>query len=373
MSAHPVERSASVPASTGARGPARTLFHPDVLLLSLGTTRGLRIADGELAAMIRQAGASVAITGTRIGATDRLRRGYPVNDVVEAIAARRALDAALRRHAPRTVIFSTTTAAMLASHLAVPFAVWMDSPARLNRPGRHNAILHLLERRALARARLILPLSPPAIDALPRGAARAIVVSPPIAEAPVRERAGEALVVAYTPDPKAKGLELLCAAWARARAPGVRLILTGIPPERARAFLQRRGLSLPPALDLAGVLPQHEFRALLGRARVFLSSARWEDFGQAPLEALDRGTALVCAPAGGPFPALQIARRLAPQFVAADRSPEALAGALEVALAAGEPALAAYRRAAREELEPYRPEALVRRLREEVLPTLLSI
>ncbi len=344
----------------------------DVLLLSLGTTKGLRIADAELAAMTRQAGASVAIVGTRIGATDRLRRGYPVNDLVEAIAARRALEAGLRRHSPRAVIFSTTTAAMFVPSLAVPFAVWLDSPARLNRPGWRNAPLHVLERQALERARIVLTQSPPAIAALPRDAARAMVISPPIAEGPLGSGSREPLVVAYTPDPKAKGLKLLCAAWARTNAPGVRLVVTGIPEDRARAFLARSGLSVPPGLEMAGMLARDEFRRLLARAGVFLSAARWEDFGQAPLEALDRGAVLVCAPSGGPFPALEITRQLAPQFVTADRSPEALAGALEAALAAGEPELAAYREAARELLRPYRREAMVQRLRDEVLPALLG-
>ncbi len=345
----------------------------EVLLLSLGTTEGLRVADAQLAWMLEQAGASVAVLGTRIGATDRLRRGYPVNDIVEAIAARRALEAGLRRHRPRAVVFSTTTAAMLAGRPEAPFAVWLDSPARLNRPGRRNAVLHLLERRQLARARLVLLQSPQAAAALPASASPSLVVSPPIPPAPSHIGAGsrEPLVVGYTPDPKAKSLALLCAAWSATNAPGTRMIVTGIPPARAHAFLQRRGLSLPANLELAGMVPQAEFRALLGRARAFVSAARWEDFGLAPLEALDGGAALVCAPAGGPFPALAIARDLAPQFVAADRSPRALADALEAALATRESELAAYREAARARLAPYRLEATVKRLRDDVLPVLL--
>ncbi len=344
----------------------------DVLLLSLGTTKGLRIADAELASMMRRAGASVAVLGTRIGLTDRLRRGYPVNDIVEAIAARRALEAGLRRHRPRAVVLSTTTAAMLAGRPGVPFAVWLDSPARLNRPGPHNAVLHVLERRQLARARVVLVLSPPAAAALPAGAAPAVVIAPPLPASPARTQPGERLIVGYTPDPKAKDLELLCRAWAVTDTRGARLVVTGIQPERAQAFLARRGLSLPPGMELSGMLAPEAFGSLLGRARAFVSAARWEDFGQAPLQALDRGAMLVSAPAGGPFPALAIARELEPRFVAPDRSPRSLAIAMEAALGAGEPELAAYRLAARRGLEPYRPHAQVRRLRDEVLPRLLT-
>jgi glycosyltransferase involved in cell wall biosynthesis len=344
----------------------------DVLLVSLGTTRGLRLADAQLVWMIREAGAAVAAVATRIGWTNSLRRAYPINDFVEAIAARRALAAGMRRHRPRALVFSTTTAALLAGRPAVPFAVWLDSPARLNRPGRLSAPLHWFEARQLARARVLMPHSAPAVAALPLGAAPAVVVPPPVPATPVAVDVREPLVVGYTPDPKAKGLALLCAAWELAALPDVRLLIAGIPADRARAFLARRGVALPARVELAGMLPQAAFRGLLSRARVFASAAGWEDFGIAPLEALDRGAALVCAPGGGPFPGLAIARSLAPEFVAADRRPASLARAIESAFAAGDAELTAYRAAARRQLEPYRPEASIRRIQVEVLPALLG-
>jgi Glycosyl transferases group 1 len=345
----------------------------DVLVLSLGTTRGLRLANAELVDMLREAGATVAAVGTRIGLTNALRRAYPVNDVVEAIAARRALGSALRRFRPRALVVSTTTAAVLIGDPGVPFAVWLDAPACLNRPGLVSRPLHLLERRQLARARVLMPHSPGAVAALPVGAAPTVMISPPVPAAPApADGAREPVVVAYTPDPKAKGLELLCAAWAQAALPGARLVIAGIPRERALEFLARRGVRLPPGAELAGMLPQASFHDLLSRARVFVSTAEWEDFGVAPLEAIDRGAALVCAPGGGPFPGLRIARSLAPDFVAADRDPATVARALEAAFAADHAELAAYRVAARAALEPYRPQRLVARLQEEVLPALLG-
>jgi hypothetical protein len=344
----------------------------DLLLVSLGTTRGLRLSDAQLVGMLREAGASVEAVATGIGWTGALRRGYPVNDVVEAVAARRALAAGMRRHRPRALVISTTTAAFLIGDPGVPFAVWLDSPARLNRPGPLNAPLHWVERRQLARARVLMAHSPGTVAALPAGAAPSVLVPPPVPEAPAPSDSRERFAVGYTPDPKAKGLGLLCAAWEQAALPGVRLLIAGIEPQRARAFLTRRGIPLPAGAELVGMLPQPEFRGLLARALVFVSAARWEDFGIAPLEALDRGAAFVCAPAGGPFPALALARSLAPEFVARDRAPAALAGALRAAFAAAPDRLAAYRRAARAELAPYRPEASVARIRAEVLPALLG-
>jgi len=345
----------------------------DVLVLSLGTTEGWRRADRAMVGMLEQAGASVAIAGVRIGAAGRLRRGYPVNDFVEGIASRRALATAIERHRPRAVVFGSTTAALLAVvPETVPFAVWLDSPARLNRPGVLNLPVHLLERRQLARARLLLAHSPGTVDALPAGAAPSVLVPPPIPVAPPSSDSRERFAVGYTPDPKAKGLAPLCSAWERASLPGVRLLIAGIPPERARAFLERRSIDLPAGAELVGMLPQAEFRELLARALVFVSAAEWEDFGIAPLEALDRGAAFVCAPAGGPFPALALARALAPSFVAGDRAPASLAAALQAAFDTPAERLAAYRVAARAALEPYRPEASVARIRDEVLPALLG-
>ncbi len=346
----------------------------DVLVLSLGTTRGLRIADGQLAELLREAGASVAVTGVRLGAADRLRRAYPLNDVVEAIACRRALVGALAHYAPRSIVFSSTTAALLARPPeGIPYAVWLDSPALLNRPGRRNAGVRALERRCLRRARLVLCLSPPAAAALPLRAAPSVVIAPPLPAAPRTSPnpSREPVVVAYTPDPKAKGLALVCRAWALTQGSGARLIVTGIEPDRARAFLARAGLPVPLRVELAGMLAPDDFAALLDRARVFLSAARWEDFGQTPLQALDRGAALVGAPAGGPFPALAIARDLAPRFVASDHGPESLAAALLAALEAPEAELVEYRDAAQARLEIYRPAVQVDRLRDEVLAALL--
>ncbi|HJS95882.1 MAG TPA: hypothetical protein VJ741_16575, partial [Solirubrobacteraceae bacterium] len=156
----------------------------DLLLVSLGTTRGLRLSDAQLVDMLREAGASVQAVGTRIGLTNALRRGYPVNDVVEAVAARRALAAGVRAHRPRALVLSSTTVALLIGRPNLPYAVWLDSPARLNRPGVLNAPLHWLERRQLARARVLLPHSPGTVAALPVGAAPSVMIPPPLPAAP---------------------------------------------------------------------------------------------------------------------------------------------------------------------------------------------
>jgi hypothetical protein len=345
---------------------------PDVLLLSLGTTLGWRAADAVFVDQLRRAGASVVATAVRIGASGRLRRAYPVTDLVEAVSARRALRGALRRERPRALVISSTTAAMLADVEGLPYAVRLDAPARLNRPGAHNAGIHALERRALARARLVLPWSRAALDALPEGSARAIVVPPPVLPSgePVSER--DRLAVAYTPDVKAKGLDIVCAAWAEAALEDARLLVFGVEPERATAHLQRVGVPLAAGVEFLGKTPPAEFRAALRRARAYLGGARWEDFGMAPLEALADGALLVTVPSGGPFEALAMARSLAPDLVADAVAAEPLAASLRAAFGLPDDQVKRYRAEAARLIEPFRPEAVQRAVREEVLPALLA-
>ncbi len=346
----------------------------DVLVVSLGTTHGLRVADSMLVGMLREAGASAEAVGVRIGVTDRLRRGYPVNDFVEAIAARRALAGTLRvRALPRAVLFSTTTAALLAPALGIPYAVRLDSPAALNRRGVLNAPVRALERRSLASARLLIPLGAAGAAALPLGSARAEIVPVPI------EPSGDVdgirdpdLAVAYTPDPKAKGLVTLCAAWAQVVRGSRRLEVFGIDRERALAFLARRQIAEPPAVTFRGFVGSQEFRRALRAAHSFVSAAQWEDYGQAPLEALRDGALLVTIPADGPYEALTIARELDPGLVTRDLQPASLADAIEASYERTAAARAAYRRAAAAALEPYSWQAAVSALERRVLPTLLG-
>jgi hypothetical protein len=344
---------------------------PDILLLSLGTTRGLRAADASFAAMVRAAGATVAVAGVRVGAARRLQRFYPAIDLVEVVAARRAAASALRRHDPRAVVVSTTTAAMLAPLGDRPYAVRLDAPAALNRPGRRNAIQHALERRRLRDARLLLPLSRAAERALPRGSAPSVVVPMPIAASGPSGSRGRT-AVAYTPDPKAKGLDVLGEAWRLAAISDARLLVFGIDAGRGRAFLARYGIAEPAGLEWRGTVPRSEFRAALRQALVHITSARWEDWGQAQLEALADGVLLATTPAGGPFEALGFARALAPRLVAAEVSAPALATAIRAAFELSPDERADYQRAAAVHLEPFREEAVQAAVAREVLPALLG-
>ena len=331
----------------------------DILLVSLGTTLGWRQADRLFLEQLERAGANVRAVSVGFGLADRLRRGYPLNDLVEMHASRRALLTALARHEPRAIVISSTTAAMAVPRLPMPYAVRLDAPARMNRPGARNALLRQLERRSLARARLTLPLSQAAVAELPPRSAPAVVVSPPVESSgpPLDER--ERVAVAYVPDPKAKGLDVLAAGWAAAGLPDARLEVYGLDPEWARAHLRRTGVPEPAGLELRGTVPASEFRARIRAARVYAAGARWEDFGQAPLEALADGALLATVPSGGPFEALRLALELnEPALIAPKLDGEALGEAIRAAFELPEERVRAYRAAARERLRPFGAQAV---------------
>ncbi len=288
-------------------------------------------------------------------------------------AARRAARSAVERHEPRAAVVSSTTAAMLLPSLPMPYAVRFDAPARLNRPGVRNALLRSLERRAMRRARVTIPFSVAAGEALPEGAARAIVVSPPIdPSAPGAGEEREPLAVAYVPDPKAKGLDVVVAAWAAASVEGARLEVYGIDPDRARSHLRRTGVAEPDSLDLGGTVPAADFRARLRRARVFVHGARGEDWGQAPLEALADGALLATVPSGGPYEGLRLARQLNPALLAGEIDAAALAPAIRAAFELPDESAHAYRERAARLLRPYRSDAVQETVTSELVPALLG-
>jgi hypothetical protein len=330
----------------------------DVLIVSLGSTGGLRAADAELADSLRRAGASVAVASAT---APRSVRTLALTDLSWALAARRVARAELARRAPRAVIYSSTTAALLWPR---PGAIRFDAPAAGNRPGRHGLWQRPLERRRLRQAPLLLPLSEGGLREAPEVARRvghAVVLPVPIESSGVGPTSRDIDAIAYGANPRKKGLDRVLAAWARVRLPAEELVLAGVSGED----LRRAGLELPAeGVRLTGMLARGEYRALLRRARVFVCAPRREDYGQAQLEALADGCLLVTTPAPGPYAALPLARELDPRLVGKD-----LGAALRAALDEPVPGYAA--RASRA-LAPFSRAAADRLVGEQLLPRLLA-
>lgn len=320
----------------------------DVLIVALPTTAGWRGAVPALAGAIEQAGASVAVAAA---APVREVRTFALTDLVQARAARTAALAGIAAHRPRALIYASTTTALLGPR---PGAVWFDSPAAENRPGRHGVWQRPLERRRLARAPLLLPMSEGGLTGLgPLPRTPAVVLPVPVEPSGPVAPARDVAALAYAADARKKGLARILAAWARARRPDETLLVAGQPAG-----------PLSDGAEGTGLLAPDDYRALLRRTRVFVAAPLHEDFGIAQLEALADGCRLVSTPGGGPYPALALARALDPRLVSDD-----LADAIRTALDAP-PDHYAERAAAL--LAPYRRAAFAAAVRERVLPVLLA-
>ncbi len=315
----------------------------DVLLVSLGSTHGWRVNDAALAASLRRAGASVEMV---VAERPREVRSFALTDLAWAVAARRAATRALARVEPRAILYSTSTAALLAPR---PGAIRFDALAAGNRPGRHGVWQRPLERRRIAAAPLLVPMSEQALDEAPRRRAPSVVVPVPIEPSGA---AGERDIAAitYASDPAKKGLPRVLEAWARARRDGEELVVA-----------TEHAVEAP---GVRAVRPHDEdFRALLRRARVYVVAPRREDFGTAQLEALADGCRLVTTAPPGPYVARDLARELDPRLVGED-----LAAALRTALDDPAPG---YAERARELLRPFAPAAGDAAVANELLPRLL--
>jgi glycosyltransferase involved in cell wall biosynthesis len=328
----------------------------DVALLSLGTTMGLRNADAALAGLLTDAGLSCRVVRVRFGATARLRRQITVIDLVEGLAARRAARAT--RDA-RAVIVSSATTALLIERPRVPWAVRFDSPTALNRPGVTGLWQRTRERRVFAAADVLLPWGRAAAEAAPPTRGEVIPLPVPIESRPGGPRSDE--VVAYAGWLWKRGIDILCAAWNEAAPPG-RLVIGGADREAGLAWLARCGVPEPANVEWAGDVRHEQWLERVARARAFVNASRREDYGQSQLEALAAGTPLVTVPSPGAYEALPIARRLAPELVTED-----LATALR---ALDHVDRDDYARRAAVEMAPYRREAVLAVVRDELAPAL---
>ena len=321
----------------------------DVLVVSLGTTSGWRASARELAGSIERAGAKVAtVTAASMPAV----RTFALTDLAEALACRRAAAAGIAAYRPGAIIYCSVTAALL---WPAPGAIWLDSMAQENRPGRHGVWQRSVERRRMAQAPLVLTMSAGALAPMRDRHADSVVVPVPVEPSGPRVSGDgrDVAVVAYAGDPVKRRLDVILAAWARARRDGETLVVAGTD-----TLAPREGV------EVAGRLPPDAYRALIRRARVFVAAPRREDYGIAALEALGDGCMLVTTPSPGPYVALELARTLDRRLVGED-----LTTAIRTAL---DDPIAGYPERAAELLEPFRRAAVDQTIATDVLPRLMQ-
>jgi glycosyltransferase involved in cell wall biosynthesis len=340
----------------------------DVLIVSLGSTGGLRAADTELAQSLRRAGVSATVAQA---APPPRMRTLALTDLGWALAARRAGSAELDRLRPRAVIYSSTTAALLWPR---PGAIRFDAPSAGNRRGRNGLWQRPLERRRLRQTPLLLPWSESGLLEAPASARRGdrtLVLPVPVEASGPAESVRDIAAITYAANPSKKGLDRVLEAWRGLRAEWAQ----EHPEERSDELLiagasaaELEGAGLPAAgeqgVRVLGMLATEEYRELLRRARVFVCAPRREDYGIAQLEALADGCLLVSTPAPGPYAALPIARELDRRLVSDD-----LRAALRAAL---DDPLPDYAIRAREAIAPFSRVAVDRVVAEQLLPRLIT-
>jgi hypothetical protein len=321
---------------------------PVILVVSLGTTGGWRAAATELADALGRVGVRPLLVDA---GESRPVRTFALTDLSQALATRRAARAGIASHRPSAVIYCSMTSALL---WPTPGAIWLDATATENRPGRHGVWQRPVERRRLQQAPVVMVMGERSLEPLRGHHADAVVVPSPVEPSVADDRSSERDIAAvtYAGDPQKKRLDVVLAAWERARQRDEVLVVAGTDELAPR-----------PGVEVAGRLPTGEYRALLRRARAFVAAPRREDYGIAPLEALADGCLLVTTPAPGPYPALGLARELDGRLVSVD-----LAASIRVAL---DHPLPDYAARAAGLLAPFRRAAVDATIAERVLPRLL--
>ncbi len=321
---------------------------PAVLVIAPGTTSGWRASARELTEAINRAGARAQLISA--GRTREVR-SFMLTDLAEAWAARRAAERGIAQFSPDAVVYCSITAALLWPR---PGAIWVDSLAAENRPGRHGVWQRVVERRRVNAAPVVLRMSERSLAPLGAEAgAGAITVPVAVSASGPPASTRDIDVLTYAADPEKRRLDFILDTWARARRAGETMVVAGTRRDGA-----------PPGVRFTGRLDPPAYRELVRRARVFLAAPRREDYGIAPLEALADGCLLVTTPAPGPYPALALARALDPRLVS-----EALTVPVRAALDDPRPG---YARRAAELLEPFSHAAVDRTVAEDVLPRLLT-
>lgn len=347
----------------------------DLLVVCSASTPGNRRSELELVSALRELGLDVALATTDYGLLARVPMSLNLMDLTRALSNRLATSRALRRFAPRALIYGTAGAALLEPEQRLArAAVRFDSLAVDNRLGARHLLARVIERRMVDRVALLLPFSGPSTwPPLARDHQQDPIALPtpvePFAPAAIRDP----LVVCYGGAPEKKRLDLLIGAWKEAalKAP-YQLAVAGIDSETGRRWLNRRGIPEPERVSWLGRLDSDDYRSITSRAAIYLSASRYEDYGIAQLEALADGALLVTAPSEGPYEALALARSLDPRLVADGLAASPLAGALRAAAALSDSERANYRSRARTLIEPYSRAAFRELLSRQVVPTLLN-
>jgi glycosyltransferase involved in cell wall biosynthesis len=266
---------------------------------------------------------SFAIRGRTIAIT--------IDVLAKSLLSRKQVASTIRKVHPDVIEFycPATYLAQPGSVLSRYFTVLSyDAPALINFTGRGSSFIASLERRRLQSSTRVISLT--------RYGARSAITDHGVDESrvcrvsyaakPHRPQRGSGFALSYcaASKPYAKGLDILANSWSLLgwQMP---LVVTGIPEDRAMDFLRRRGIKAEDSIRFPGTVSSTEYASLVSRCDFYVSPARWEEFGQALIDALSWGKPLAVTPSLGPS---EIARDIDANMVADSFSPEDLSRAM---------------------------------------------
>ena len=315
--------------ATGApsRGSRPVSVGTDVLV-SLGTTLGWRVADRVFLEQLERAGAAAAVVSVGFGPP------AASGAATRSTTSWRCTPPGERRHSRRRAPRAAGGGLLL--HHGRDAA--RPEPAVRGPPrcaGAHEPAGRAQRRPAparaprLRRARLALPLSEAAGPRRSRRGARGGGAAAGREPRAAGELERERLAVAYVPDPKAKGLDVLVAAWAAAALPDAARGV-GLEPDWARSHLRRSGVAAEPhRIELWAPCPPRASARRCGGAHAYVAGARWEDFGPGAARGARRRGAARDGPLRRALRGAAPGARLAPLVAA--RSTAALGAAIRAA------------------------------------------
>jgi len=201
-----------------------------------------------------------------------------------------------------------------------------DLPFGVNMSHFGSNLLHRLERRKFSNADIIFSLTKYGGDFLisKYRIKRKIVHMPYVLnpeELKMTHVSDADFAVSYCPRNRfdRKGLDILINAWNSLKT-RKKLIVIGTDKKSAIGYLQRKGIELPENIEFISLLPREEFLSLLSSCSFYISSSRFEEFGQIIIEALSFGKPVISTPTFGPSELLNDIDKelISPSFLPSD-------------------------------------------------------
>ncbi len=276
----------------------------DYLIVAENATLGQKIYTDQRKVMLEDLGYSVKIvsfSGPKMRITlDMLRIAYNYKKNLEK-NLETLKPQIIEFYCPATLILQDKQ--LLKNYKTIAS---FDLPFGVNTLNFGSSILHRLERQKFLEADLIFSLTKYGMNFLRSKYQinRKMVYLPyvldPKEQEGVKVYNGD-FALSYCPEERLerKGFDILMGSWNIINS-GKKLIVMGINRERANKYLLKKGIVLPENVEFIHFLPREEFLSLISSCSFFISSSRFEEFGQIIIEALSFGKPVITTPTLGP-------------------------------------------------------------------------